>query len=86
MRSRRPHPDGLREAGSALIARKPGVVRVRCDRVSEWLAAIDVALRLRMGLAEDMDAALLRAVADGIPVGDLARGLLGRGGRVLPAA
>ncbi|MGB0730807.1 MAG: hypothetical protein ACPHET_03385 [Miltoncostaeaceae bacterium] len=54
--------------------------------MSEWLAAIDVALRLRMGLAEDMDAALLRAAADGIPVGDLARGLLGRGGRVLPAA
>ncbi len=76
----------MREAGLALIARKPGVVLVRCDRVSEWLAVIDVSLRLRMGLVEDMDAALLRAMADGMPVGDLARGLLGRGGRVPPAA
>ncbi|MEO2140465.1 MAG: hypothetical protein ABGX91_09550 [Thermoleophilia bacterium] len=54
--------------------------------MSEWLAVIDVSLRLRMGLVEDMDAALLRAMADGMPVGDLARGLLGRGGRVPPAA
>ena len=76
----------MRETGSALIARKPGVVLVRCDRVSEWLAVIDFAFRLRMGLVEDMDAALLRAAADGMPVGNLARGLLGRGGRVPPTA
>jgi hypothetical protein len=63
-----------------LIARDPGAVLVHCDRVSEWLAAIDAALRLRLGLATDVAVALEQAEADGLPVGDLARDLMDVGG------
>lgn len=69
-----------------LIAREPGAVLVHCDRVSEWLAAIDAAIRLRLGLAGDVDAALGQAEADGMPVGDLARELLDPGTALPPAA
>lgn len=59
-----------------LLAREPGAVLVHCDRVSEWLAAVDAALRMRLGLAPDPVEALQQAEADGMPVGDLARALL----------
>ncbi len=61
---------------AATMAREPGAVLVHCDRVSEWLAAVDAALRLRLGLADDVPDALRQAEADGMPVGDLARELM----------
>jgi hypothetical protein len=51
-------------------------VLVHCDRISEWLAAIDAAIRLRLALADDVATALDQAEADGLPVGDLARDLM----------
>jgi hypothetical protein len=68
------------------MAREPDAVLVHCDRVSEWLAAVDAALRLRLGLADDVAAALEQAEADGMPVGDLARDLLRSEGVLPPAA
>ncbi len=67
-----------------LMNRGCGAVLVHCDRVSEWLAAIDATLRLRMGRAADVSAALAQAEADGLPVGTLARELVDVGG--LPVA
>ncbi len=58
----------------------PGVtaVLVHCDSPGEWLAAIDAALRLGMGLARTSRAALSAAAADGLPVGSLATSIVGR--------
>ena len=61
------------------MATEPGAVLVHCDRVSEWLAAIDATIRLRLGLAPGVAAALDQAAADGMPVGDLARDLMNVG-------
>jgi len=63
-----------------VMAREPGAVLVHCDRVSEWLAAIDASIRLRLGLAPDVPTALDQAQADGMPVSDLARDLMDVGG------
>jgi len=63
-----------------VMAREPGAVLVHCDRVSEWLAAIDATIRLRLGLAPDVAMALEQAGADGMPVDDLARDLMNVGG------
>lgn len=76
----------LADEVARLIAREPGAVLVHCDRVSEWLAAIDAAIRLRLALAADVPAALEQAEADGMPVGDLARELLDPGSVLPPAA
>ena len=62
------------------MAREPGAVLVHCDRVSEWLAAMDATIRLRLGLASDVAVALQQAEADGMPVDDLARDLMDVGG------
>lgn len=51
-------------------------VLVHCDMANEWLAAIDAALRLRLGLARSRRAALAAAAADGLPVGSLATSLV----------
>ncbi len=59
-----------------VMAREPGAVLVHCDRISEWLAAIDATIRLRLGLAPDVAVALTQAEADGLPVDDLARDLM----------
>lgn len=61
---------------AAVMAREPGAVLVHCDRVSEWLAAVDAAIRVRLDLAPDPVTALEQAEADGMPVGDLARELM----------
>jgi hypothetical protein len=53
-------------------------VLVHCDRANEWLAAVDAALRLRLGLARTPKAALRAAEADGLPVGSLAASIVGR--------
>ena len=55
-----------------------GAVLVHCDRANEWLAAIDAALRLGLGLARTPRAALRAAEADGLPVGSLAASIVGR--------
>lgn len=60
-----------------VLAREPGAALVHCDRVTEWLGAMDAAVRIRLGLAADAGAGLAQAAADGMPVGDLARELLG---------
>jgi hypothetical protein len=65
------------EAVEGLLAEK-GAVLVHCDRANEWLAAIDAALRLRLGLARTPRAALRAAEADGLPVGSLAASIVGR--------
>ena len=62
--------------GRLVSRREPGAVLVHCDRVSEWLAAVDASLRLRLALAADAADALQQAEADGMPVGDLARSLM----------
>ena len=61
----------LMEAGS-------GAVLVHCDLANEWLAAVDAALRLGLGLARTPRAALRAAAADGLPVGSLAASIVGR--------
>ena len=67
----------LADEVAAVLAREPGAVLVHCDRPGEWLAGIDAALRLKAGHARDGEDALAQAQADGLPVGDLARALLG---------
>ena len=60
-------------------------VLVHCDRANEWLAAIDAALRLGLGLARTPRSALRAAAADGLPVGlprDVDRGSPHVGGGV----
>jgi hypothetical protein len=55
-----------------------GAVLVHCDRANEWLAGLDAALRLALGLARTPRAALRAAEADGLPVGSLAASIVGR--------
>jgi hypothetical protein len=66
------------EAVERLLAAGDGAVLVHSDRANEWLAAIDAALRLRLGLARTPRAALRAAEADGLPVGSLAASIVGR--------
>src|SRR5262249_3570974 len=55
----------------SLLESDEGAVLAHCDRASEWLAAIDAAIRLELGLARTARAALRQAAADGLPVGSL---------------
>jgi len=55
-----------------------GAVLAHCDRANEWLAAVDAALRLALGLARTPRTALRAAEADGLPVGSLAASIVGR--------
>jgi len=48
-------------------------VLVHVNRANEWLAGVDAALRLDLGIAGGLDAAAAQAEADGFPVGPLAR-------------
>lgn len=66
------------DAIEEMLAAGDGAVLVHCDRANEWLAAIDAALRLRLGLARTPRAALRAAEADGLPVGSLAASIVGR--------
>jgi hypothetical protein len=61
-----------------LLASGEGAVLVHSDRANEWLAAIDAALRLGLGLARTPRTALRAAEADGLPVGSLAASIVGR--------
>ena len=74
-------PAGLADlVGSVreLLDEVDGAVLVHCDLANEWLAAIDAALRLQLGLARAPRAALRAASADGLPVGSLATSIVGR--------
>jgi hypothetical protein len=62
---------------ATLLAEDAGAVLVHCDRPGEWLAAVDAALRLRLGLAGSCGEALGGAERDGLPVGSLANGIVG---------
>ncbi len=64
-------------ASARELAGRPGAVLVHVDRPNEWLAGVDAALRLDAGLAASPEDALAQAAADGLPVGDLARALIG---------
>jgi hypothetical protein len=66
-----------------LAAEGPGAVLVHVDRPNEWLSAVDAALRLDAGLAGTPEEALVQAAADGLPVGDLARALVGAPSRAV---
>jgi hypothetical protein len=61
-----------------LVETGDGAVLVHCDAANEWLAAIDAALRLGLGLARTPRAALRAAEADGLPVGSLAASIVAR--------
>ena len=62
----------------ALLDGGDGAVLAHCDRANEWLAAIDAALRLELGLAWTVRIALRHAAADGLPVGSLATSIVAR--------
>ena len=62
----------------ALLDGGDGAVLAHCDRANEWLAAIDAALRLELGLARTVRTALRHAAADGLPVGSLATSIVAR--------
>jgi len=57
---------------ASLAAGDAHVLLVHGDAATEWLAAVDAALRLGLGLTDDVGAALAAAAADGLPVGSLA--------------
>jgi hypothetical protein len=63
------------------LARDDGGVLVHVDRPGEWLAGVDAALRLEVGLARNPADALVQAAGDGLPVGELARSLIGGAAR-----
>lgn len=60
----------------AEMDRGEGAVLVHVDRPGEWLAGVDAALRLALGLARTRAEALAGAAGDGLPVGELARSLI----------
>ena len=66
--------------------RGEGGVLVHVDRPGEWLAGVDAALRLGVGLARGRPDALAQAAGDGLPVGEIARALVtGKAARRAPA-
>ena len=68
------------------MERGEGGVLVHVDRPGEWLAGVDAALRLGVGLARGRPDALAQAAGDGLPVGEIARALVtGRAARRAPA-
>jgi hypothetical protein len=58
------------------MERGEGGVLVHVDRPGEWLAGVDAALRLAVGLARTRGEALAQAAGDGLPVGEIARALI----------
>jgi len=51
-------------------------VLVHCNRPGEWLAAVDAALRIRLGLCAGVADALEAVERDGLPVGSITVGLV----------
>lgn len=69
-------PDLVRTVQELLDEDPARAVLVHCDMANEWLAGIDAALRMGLGLARSPRAALRAASADGLPVGSLATSIL----------
>lgn len=69
--------DSLVAACVGLLEHGDGGVLAHCDRANEWLAGVDAALRLALGLSTTPHEALAAAAADGLPVGSLAASLVG---------
>ncbi len=72
--------DDVRRLVSTTIDRldqDSGGVLVHVDRPGEWLAAVDIRLRLSLGLASDLHEAMAQTDVDGLPVGDTTRRILG---------
>ncbi len=59
------------------LDRDAGAVLVHVDRPGEWLAAVDIRLRLALGLAADLGEAMAQTDTDGFPVGGTTRRILG---------
>ena len=57
----------------AHMERDDGAVLVHVDRAGEWLAGVDAALRLALGLARTRADALAQAAGDGLALGDVSR-------------
>jgi hypothetical protein len=57
----------------ALLDEDGRSVLVHVNRANEWLAGVDAALRLDLGIADGLEDAAAQAEADGFPVGPLAR-------------
>ncbi len=58
-----------------------GAVLVHVDRPGEWLAAVDAALRLELGLAGSMEQALRQVSEDALPIGPVTLMILGQDAR-----
>ena len=73
---------------TAHLERDEGAVLVHVDRAGEWLAGVDAALRLALGLARTRPEALAQAAGDGLSVTEISHALLDRTPRRqrLPAA
>ena len=56
----------------ALLDEDGRSVLVHVNRANEWLAGVDAALRLDLGIATGLEDATAQAEADGFPVGPLA--------------
>jgi hypothetical protein len=63
------------------LARDEGAVLVHVDRAGEWLAGVDAALRLGLGLARTRPEALAQAAGDGLQVTAISQALLDRAPR-----
>jgi hypothetical protein len=68
----------LLAAVDELLRARSGAVLVHCDRPWEMLGAVDAALRVHLGLADDRHRAFEAARRDGLPVGSLASSLVGQ--------
>jgi hypothetical protein len=73
----------LLSAVDELLGVHSQAVLVHCDRPWEMLGAVDAALRVHLGLADDRHRAFEAARRDGLPVGSLASSLVGQ---VVPVA
>ena len=67
----------LVEEVRAHLDRGEGAVLVHVDRAGEWLAGVDAALRLGLGLARSRADALAQAAGDGLPLGEVSRAIVG---------
>jgi hypothetical protein len=75
----------LADRALAEMDRGDGAVLVHVDRPGEWLAGVDAALRLALGLARTRGDALAQAAGDGLPVGEVSRSLIAATTRRAPA-
>ncbi len=75
--ARRQMPELIDDVNELLGRPGNGAVLVHVDRPSEWVAAVDAALRLSLGAAATPAQALEQAAADGWPVGPVTAAIVG---------